>query len=50
MPLPEPQKDEKQKDFMTRCLSDKKMREEFGNIKQRIAVCMTTFKDSKKNG
>ena len=48
MPLPQPEKKEEQKDFMSRCLADKKVREEFKDFKQRVAVCLTTYKDSKK--
>lgn len=51
MPIPKPEKKEEQKQFMSRCLSDKKMKEEFGDIKQRIAVCMTSFREKdKKDG
>jgi hypothetical protein len=51
MPIPKPGKKEEQKQFMSRCLGDKKMKEEFGDIKQRIAVCMTSFREKdKKDG
>lgn len=48
MPIPQPAKEEENKDFMSRCLSDKTMKKEFKDIKQRIAVCMTTYRDKDK--
>jgi len=48
MPIPKPGKKEEKKQFMSRCLSDKTMRKEFKDIKQRIAVCMTSFTDKDK--
>lgn len=51
MPIPKPGKKEEQKEFMSRCIGDKVMRKEFKDIKQRIAVCMTSFRDKdKKDG
>lgn len=47
MPIPKPGKKEDQKQFMSRCLGDKTMGEDFKDIKQRIAVCLTTYRDSK---
>jgi hypothetical protein len=44
MPLPI-KKDSEEKDvFMDRCISDKVMKNEFKDIKQRIAVCLTQYK------
>jgi len=47
MPIPKPGKEEEQKKFMARCLGDKTMKKEYKDIKQRIAVCMTSFRDKK---
>ena len=53
MPLPSPEKNQKQNDFVSSCMSDETMRKEFPNSKQRAAVCYSQFskkKDkSKKN-
>jgi hypothetical protein len=48
MPLPSKQPKETRKEFMDRCISDPKTREEFKDIKQRIAVCISQFDKSKK--
>tara|TARA_R110002096_G_scaffold331535_1_gene525551 strand:- start:138 stop:911 length:774 start_codon:yes stop_codon:yes gene_type:complete len=40
MPIPSRRKEEKPNDFMSRCLSDNKLAEEFPDSKQRTAVCM----------
>ena len=48
MPLPSKQGDEKKSKFMSRCVSDPKMRKEFPDIKQRIAVCMSQSGDKSK--
>lgn len=40
MPVPEKKQDESQTEFMSRCMSDSKMREEYG-YEQRLAVCMS---------
>ena len=39
MPLPERKKDEDAKKFVSRCMSSDKMKEEFPDTQQRIAVC-----------
>ena len=39
MPLPSPRKNEKNSNFMTRCISQLESKNEFKNNKQRIAVC-----------
>jgi len=51
MPLPKPNKDEKNSDFMNRCMSDLSTKKEFKNVKQRAAVCYTqlTRKNKKKS-
>ena len=48
MPLPKPSKNEKQRDFVSRCAGDSTMVKEFPNQKQRIAVCYSQFKKKAK--
>jgi len=43
MPLPKPDKHEDKDDFISRCMSDDKMKKEFSDNKQRYAVCMKQF-------
>ena len=40
MPVPNKRQDESQTEFMSRCMSNSKMREEYG-YEQRLAVCMS---------
>ena len=49
MPLPKKEKQEKKSKFTSRCISDKVMRKEFSDIKQRIAVCLNQFSNKSKN-
>jgi phosphopantetheinyl transferase (holo-ACP synthase) len=44
MPLPKPKKNEKQNDFMGRCLKDKEI-EKFKKQPQRVAVCMGQWEE-----
>tara|TARA_R100000278_G_scaffold29947_2_gene27649 strand:- start:7694 stop:9205 length:1512 start_codon:yes stop_codon:yes gene_type:complete len=44
MPLPKPNKGEKRQDFIGRCMSDDKSKEEFGEPKQRVAYCLSQVK------
>lgn len=48
MPLPKPAPGESQKDFMSRCMADDTMVVEYANLQQRLAICYTQFRDSKK--
>lgn len=48
MPLPKPKKNEKQNDFISRCMSNDVMKKEFPNNKQRVAVCYSNFSRTKK--
>ena len=41
MPLPKPNKGEKRQNFINRCMSDDKSKEEMGDSKQRIAYCLS---------
>ena len=46
MPIPKPQPNEKQEDFMSRCMADYTMRAEFPDEVQRLAVCIQQVKDA----
>jgi hypothetical protein len=48
MPVPKPNKDETQKDYIGRCMSDKVMMEDFSKNDQRYAVCINTWEKSKE--
>lgn len=48
MPLPRPRDGESQDEFMGRCMSNKMMKSEFPKNKQRVAVCMQSFRDKGK--
>lgn len=43
MPLPKPNKGESQSDFVSRCMGDEMMKSDYGDQKQRLAVCYTQF-------
>jgi len=43
MPLPIPRKDEEKNDFISRCMEDDVMREEFKDLNQRLAVCYSQW-------
>ena len=47
MPLVKPREKEKQDDFISRCMSDPKSKEEFPNQSQRLAVCNSLFEGGK---
>ena len=49
MPLPKKRKDEKESEFMSRCMSDDIMKEEYKDNKQRVAVCLTQYPTIKKS-
>lgn len=48
MPLPKPNSGESETAFMSRCMDDEKMRGEYPDRDQRVAVCMTTFRGGKE--
>ncbi len=48
MPLPTPNSDESKNDFVSRCMGTDKMKEEFSDRKQRVAVCYSQFSKSDK--
>lgn len=45
MPLPKPKKEEKQNDFIARCVSTPVMVKDFPNEQQRLAVCYLQWKN-----
>lgn len=49
MPIPNRNPDEKPKDFLQRCMSDKIMNKEYPNIKQRYAICNSQLKHKSKS-
>ena len=49
MPLPRPVTNQKRKDFVSECMDDSVMREEFPNNKQRSAVCHSRYDTAKKS-
>ena len=48
MPIPRPRTDENKDDFMSRCMSDDNMQEEFPDDKQRVAVCYDQWRKKEK--
>ena len=44
MPIPVPNKDESHDDFISRCMSDEKMKNEYDQD-QRYSICETSFKE-----
>ena len=46
--MPTPKEGESKDDFMSRCMGDDKMVDEFGNPQQRAAVCSSYFEDKDK--
>lgn len=49
MPIPEPQENELLEDFMEYCMIDNMMNEEYPNVAQRYAVCMSSYENMKMN-
>ena len=45
--MPTPKEGESRNDYMSRCMGDDKMNDEFGNPKQRAAVCNSYFEEKK---
>ena len=50
MPLPSSKKNQDKNSFVSDCMSDPKMKEEFPNHKQRLAVCHSQQKRKKSKG
>jgi len=47
MPIPKPKANESKKDFIMRCMSDTVMVNEYPNKEQRLAVCSTSYEETK---
>lgn len=43
MPLPSPKPTEDRSEFISRCVRDSITKEEYPNIKQRVAVCVQQY-------
>lgn len=48
MPLISPKKNQSENDFVSSCMSDPTMSQEYKDAKQRVAVCHSLFKQAKK--
>jgi len=48
MPIPKPREDEKQDDYISRCMSDDIMIKDFPDTDQRSAVCYDKWNRSKE--
>ena len=49
MPIPKPNSGEEKKDFIQRCVTDNKMKSEYPDIDQRLAVCSTSYEENLSN-
>lgn len=49
MPIPTPKGPEQKKSFISKCMSDSVMSDEFPEEKQRAAVCFSKWKKSKSS-
>ena len=47
MPIPQPNKRENKQEFVIRCMGDDTMNKEFPDTDQRLAVCSSTYEESK---
>ncbi len=48
MPLPKPAKGEKSSAFISRCMADETARKDFPDQKQRVAVCNSQLRKTRK--
>jgi len=48
MPMPKPKKNEKEDEFIARCMSDEVMKDEFDNNKQRLAICIDLWENKQE--
>lgn len=48
MPIPKPRPNETQEHFISRCMSDETMKDDYPSTVQRYAVCLTSFRDKVK--
>jgi hypothetical protein len=49
MPMITPKKDEKEQEFVSRCMADDMVQKDYKDQKQRAAVCYSQFKRRMKN-
>ncbi len=47
MPIPEPESDEEEEEFMERCMENDIIQMEFKNNEQRVAVCNSLWETEK---
>jgi hypothetical protein len=47
MPIPTPHKNEKQGEFIPRCMGDTVMKKDYSDQKQRLAVCFSAWRKAK---
>jgi hypothetical protein len=50
MPLPKPIENESKKDFISRCMGDKVMNNEYSDNPMRYAICNTLWDKNKNQG
>lgn len=50
MPIPKPNKNEKKSKFMSRCMGDETMKDEYPDQDQRYAVCQSKWDEKKSKG
>jgi hypothetical protein len=48
MPIPSPNENEKEREFISRCMGDKVMNKDYPDQKQRAAICYTKWKNKDK--
>ena len=48
MPIPKPSSGESESDFMSRCMEDTTMQAEYSQRDQRVAVCLSSFREGGK--
>jgi hypothetical protein len=48
LPLPKPKKDEDKDDFISRCMGDDVMNDEYPDTSQRRAICETQWEEKDK--
>lgn len=46
MPIPTPRKGEEENDFISRCMGDDTMKDEYPDDKQRTAVCYNSWREA----
>jgi hypothetical protein len=47
MPIPKPSADEKESEFISRCMGDSVMNKDYPDNKQRAAICYGSWKNAK---